>query len=187
MKRTIALILAAVMMVSVLSGCVVKTYDDYTPDADYETTTKKPVTINPEISITVKLETTKKPETTKAPETTTKKPETTVAPKPTADDISKELTTALAGVKLTDAKEYLIGCGILEAKISMFTSDGDSLDNFYNVPSCYDTIKIVYTSSGTISIYGKKMRVVPDALKDFFKDATREAALQKVVDKIKNL
>lgn len=186
MKRKIAMLLAAIMTASMLSGCVVKAKDGYLPGAGYDTSNKKPSVLVPEVPATT---TTKKPVVVVPETTTTKKPVATAAPKPaapTASQISRQLTEALSGEKLTNAKEYLIGCGIRESKISMFTDSGETLDGVLNAPSTYDLTKVVYSANGSIALYGKKVRFVPDALKDFIKDAAREAALQKVVDSILN-
>ncbi len=198
MKRKIAMLLAAIMTASMLSGCVVKAKDGYLPGAGYDTSNKKPSVLVPEVPATTtkkpvvvvpETTTTKKPVVVVPETTTTKKPVATAAPKPaapTASQISRQLTEALSGEKLTNAKEYLIGCGIREAKISMFTDSGETLDGTFNAPSTYDLTKVVYSANGSIALYGKKVRFVPDALKDFIKDAAREAALQKVVDSILN-
>ena len=82
---------------------------------------------------------------------------------------------------MTDVKEFMVNKGIaLESQIYMFTNDGESLDHFYNAPSTYDITKIVFDADGSVSLYGKKNRLIPDAAKD----AVKQNVIDRLADKL---
>ena len=101
--------------------------------------------------------------------------------------ISECLTKQYYGKKLTDVKATIMyNYGVPDSNITFYTNKGESLNHWYNAPSCYDITSITVASDKTVKLYGIKNRKIPDTIKNIIKDATIDAAKEKMSETIQD-